>query len=51
MHGQLLGVSYALLISGTAIVVVLERLSNTPARPQEASPHTPDLRIEPWEAV
>ena len=29
--------------SGTACPFVLERLSNTPARPQEASPHTPDL--------
>ena len=43
-HGTLLGVSYALHTSGVAFPFVIERLSNTPARPQEASPHT-------WEAV
>ena len=42
-HGTLLGVRYHLRTSGVAFPFVLERLSNTPARPQEASPRTPDL--------
>ena len=42
-HGTLLGVPYALRTSGIAFPFVLERLSNTPARLQEASPRTPDL--------
>ena len=45
-RGTLLGGGYALRTSGVAFPFVLERLSNTPPRPQEASP-----RIEPWEAV
>ena len=50
-HGTLLGFSYAFLTSGVAFPFVLEHLSNTPARPQEASPRTPDLsRGRPWES-
>ena len=50
-HGALLGVCYDLLTSGVAFPFVLERLSNPPERPQEASPRTADLsRGRPWES-
>ena len=39
-HGALLKVRDALRTSGVAFPFVLERLSNPPAHPQEASPHT-----------
>ena len=39
-HGTLLAVGHALRTSGVAFPFVLERLSNPPAHPQEASPHT-----------
>ena len=42
-HGTLLGVRHHLRTSGVAFPFVIERLSNTPARPQEPSPCTPDL--------
>ena len=42
---------YHLRTSGFAFPVVLERLSNTPARLQELPPRTPDLsRGRPWES-
>ena len=37
-HGALLGVRHHLRTSGDAFPFVLERLSNSPARPQEPSP-------------
>ena len=39
-HGTLLAVGGARRTSGVAFPFVLERLSNTPARLQEPSPHT-----------
>ena len=47
-HGALLGVRRHLHTSSVAFPVVLERLSNTPAHPQEPSPCTPELsRVRP----